>query len=186
MYMYDDQDMKIAGAVPSREMKSVSSPLNISEEYNRERENGNILRAKELGRRIAALLNDSSSAFPHDEEDINAELKSQKETLLAFSAVAGLELVCPSSATSYAAQNSFYSALEKTEPEIYKNTLTSGAFSFYYLAFRRSGDIERRIGQTFAMLCSHDGDPVYQELGEALYCWFASIVEDEAKKIAFV
>lgn len=184
--MYDDQDMKIASTEPSRDIKSLNSLPNISEEYNRERENGNIQRAKDLGQRVAELLNDSSNAFPHDEEGINPELKCQKETLLAFSAVAGLELACPSSVTSYAAQNSFYSTLEKTEPEIYKNTLTSGAFSFYYLAFRRSDDIERRIGQTFAMLCSHDGDPVYQELGEALYCWFAAIVEDEAKKIAFL
>ncbi|MBQ7288401.1 MAG: hypothetical protein IJW78_05600 [Clostridia bacterium] len=184
--MFEDHDMKIAGTMPSKDLKSTSNFLNISEEYNRERENGNIFKAKELGRKIAGLLNDSDKIFPHDEEDVNAELKSQKETLLAFSTVATLEMVCPTSATSYAAQNSFYSALEMTAPEIYKNTLNSGAFSFYYLAFRRSGEIERRIGQTFAMLCSHDGDPVYQELGEAIYCWFASIVEEEAAKIDFI
>ena len=40
--------------------------------------------------------------------------------------------------------------------------------------------MERRIGQTFAMLCSHDGDPIFQELGEALYCWFTA----EIRKIA--
>ena len=44
-------------------------------------------------------------------------------------------------------------------------------------------DIERRMGQTFAMLCSHDGDPIYQELGEALYCWFSSVVKTEAEKL---
>ena len=27
---------------------------------------------------------------------------------------------------------------------------------------------------------------LYQELGEALYCWFAAIIENEAKKIAFI
>ena len=108
--MFEDHDMKIAGAVPSKDIKSANNPLNISEEYNRERENGNVLKAKELGRKIAAMLSNSENMFPHDEEDVNAELKLQKETLLAFSAVAGLEQVCPSQATSYAAQNSFYSA----------------------------------------------------------------------------
>lgn len=184
--MFEDHDIKIAGTAPSKDMKSANSILNISEEYNRERENGNVAKAKELGRKIADLLNNSGSEFAHDEEDVNAELKTQKQTLLTFAAVAGLELVCPSSATSYAAQNSFYSALEMQAPDIYRNALNGGAFSFYYLAFRRSGDIERRIGQTFAMLCSHDGDPVYQELGEAIYCWFASIVENEARKIDFM
>ncbi len=184
--MFEDHDIKIAGAEPSKDIKSAGSVLNISEEYNRERENGNITKAKELGKNIADLLNNSGEMFPHDEEDESAELQNQKKTLLAFAGVAGLELVCPNSATSYAAQNSFYSALERIAPDVYNSALNSGAFSFYYLAFRRTGEIERRIGQTFAMLCSHDGDPVYQELGEALYCWFASIVENEAKKINFI
>ena len=184
--MFDDHDIKIAGATPSKDIKSANSILNMSEEYNRERENGNITKAKEFGKAIADRLNSSDEFFPHDEEDESAELQNQKKTLLAFAGVAGIELLCPNSATSYAAQNSFYSQLEKVSPEVYKSALNSGAFSFYYLAFRRSGDIERRIGQTFAMLCSHDGDPVYQELGEALYCWFASIIEGEAKKIAFI
>ena len=34
------------------------------------------------------------------------------------------------------------------------------------------------------MLCSHDGDPVYQELGEALYCWFLSAVRKTATELA--
>jgi hypothetical protein len=33
------------------------------------------------------------------------------------------------------------------------------------------------------MLCSHDGDPIYQELGEALYCWFYSVVERTVKEL---
>lgn len=184
--MFEDHDIKIAGSAPSKDINPSNNVLNISEEYNRERENGNILKAKELGRLIADQLNNSDEMFPCDEEDESAELQNQKKTLLAFAGVAGLELLCPNSATSYAAQNSFYSQLERIAPEVYKSALNSGAFSFYYLAFRRSDDIERRIGQTFAMLCSHDGDPVYQELGEALYCWFASIIENEAKKIEFI
>lgn len=184
--MFEDSDMKIAGSVPSNDIKAQNTVLNISEEYTRERENGNIQRAKTLGRKIAQNLCDSGEKFVYDAEDVNAEIKMQKEILLTFSAVASLELSCPNSATSYAAQNSFYSELERISPEIYENALNSGAFSFYYLAFRRSGETERRIGQTFAMLCSHDGDPVYQELGEAIYCWFSSVVENGAKEIAFV
>ena len=62
----------------------------------------------------------------------------------------------------------------------------NGAFSFYYLAYRRGSEVERRIGQTFAMLCSHDGDPIYQELGEALYCWFLSVVKEEAENLKII
>ena len=68
------------------------------------------------------------------------------------------------------------------DADLYKTSADTGAFSFYYLAFRRGGEVDRRIGQTFAMLCSHDGDPIFQELGEALYCWFLSAVKNSAKE----
>lgn len=182
--MYEDRDIKIAGA--GSPGGPAPGALGISEEYNRERENGNISRAKHLGGEVAALVGNSGSVFPVDAEDASRDLERQKKILLSFAAVAGLELYCPGPATVYAAQNSFYSALEKTDVALYRDALGSGAFSFYYLAFRRGGDSERRIGQTFAMLCSHDGDPVYQELGEAIYCSFVSTVRHKAAGVGFV
>ena len=80
-------------------------------------------------------------------------------------------------------EKSFIDRIKTVNGEIYKTSSDTGAFSFYYLAFRRGGDIERRVGQTFAMLCSHDGDPVYQELGEAVYCWFLSVVKKYALQL---
>lgn len=183
--MSDDRDMKIITDSPSRDLKERSGNLNLSEEYNRQRENGNIALAKELGLEIARMLFASEGEFPDVGKEADSELKSQKRILLVFTGISSLELSCPNSATVYAAQNSFYSSLEKVNPSLYKNALSSGAFSFYYLAFRRGDDIERRIGQTFAMLCSHDGDPVYQELGEAIYCWFSSMVAEKTKLVNF-
>ena len=66
---------------------------------------------------------------------------------------------------------------------MWQTATDNGALSFYYLSFRRGGEVERRVGQTFAMLCSHDGDPVYQELGEALYCWFTSVVKRKIEEL---
>lgn len=82
-----------------------------------------------------------------------------------------------------AAKNSFNNELESLAPTLYKGIGDSGAFSFYYLAYRRGNEVDRRIGQTFAMLCAHDGDPIYQELGEAIYCWFISRVSKKLKEI---
>ena len=96
---------------------------------------------------------------------------------MVFAATVVIENKIDSSVVSRIAENSFNERLESTAPGLYKAVGDSGAFSFYYLAFRRGTEIERRIGQTFAMLCSHDGDPVYQELGEAIYCWFISQTE---------
>ena len=81
--------------------------------------------------------------------------------------------------------NTLYQILEtkQNHPELYAGATDNGALSFYYLAFRRGNDSYRRIGQTFAMLCSHDGDPVYHELGEALYCWFSSVVKKQIEEL---
>ncbi len=178
----EDRDIKIAGNRPSFDIKNNASPLSTSEEFNRERENGNTDRAKRLGRLVAEEICRSGDVLV-GEADRNAELKSHRGVLITFAAVSGLELACPSAVTVYAAQNSFYNTLKDLAPVLYKNASDTGEFSFYYLAFRRGGDIERRIGQTFAMLCSHDGDPVYQELGEALYCWFSSVVKKKAEEV---
>ena len=105
----------------------------------------------------------------------------QRRLLLSFTATVGFEQYCDNDTVCGIAQKSFLDTLKKNDKELYETSSDTGAFSFYYLAFRRGGEIERRIGQTFAMLCAHDGDPVYQELGEALYCWFLSVVRRAAK-----
>ena len=82
--------------------------------------------------------------------------------------------------TYYTARKNIW--VEKLMPYLGGFMLDSGAFSFYYLAYRRGNEVDRRIGQTFAMLCAHDGDPIYQELGEAIYCWFISRVSKKLKE----
>lgn len=96
--------------------------------------------------------------------------------LLSFTATVGFERYIENDTLVGIAQKSFLDTLKKQSNELYKSSSDTGAFSFYYLAYRRGSETERRIGQTFAMLCSHDGDPIFQELGEALYCWFSSVV----------
>ena len=90
---------------------------------------------------------------------------------------------CISRLTAQTARQSLYHCLKEQSPALYEEVGGGGAFSFYYLAYRRGGEVERRMGQTFAMLCARDGDPVYQELGEALYCWFLSVVEQKAREL---
>ena len=110
----------------------------------------------------------------------------QRRMLLSFTATIGFEQLAKDDTLSGIAQKSFLDTIKKSDPELYGTSGDTGAFSFYYLAFRRGGDTERRIGQTFAMLCSHDGDPIFQELGEALYCWFLSIVKSSAQQFNMI
>ncbi len=137
--------------------------------------------AKKVGVAVARqFLKDASN--PQDDEYSDYNLLMQRRLLLSFSASVGFEQYIGNDTLIGIAQKSFLDTIKKSSDEIYKTSSDMGAFSFYYLAFRRGSDIERRMGQTFAMLCLHDGDPIFQELGEALYCWFTSVVRKAVKE----
>ena len=167
-----DNDIKIASDFPSREKKiAVDGTENIDPESIRKGAILGEICAKEY---IKSAKDNGPGA---DMED-SWELFSQRAVLLSFAVVSCFEKSLNSDYAS-AAKTTFFGYLKSQDPTLYAAASDNGALSFYYLAFRRGNDLERSIGQTFAMLCSHDGDPVYQELGEAIYCWFTSVVKEK-------
>ena len=185
--MCQDIDIKIAGDKPSRLVKEQKNGPVGAEEYPREKKNGNIDRAEKLGAELAAAFvaacnNDSFEGCAND----NEELDRQKLLLLSFTVMSTLESKCPAVCTAKIAKAAFNDALRSIDAALPERATDTGAFSFYYLSYRRGTEIERRIGQTFAMLCAHDGDPIYQELGEAIYCWFYAVVQSKIQQTAFV
>lgn len=175
--MYLDNDIKIAGDKPSRDIKKNRENAAVQNGPDK----ALAVRAKEWGRAVALKFiedaKESSAA-----EEANYEMLIQRRMLLSFTATVGFEQLSPDDSLSGIAQKSFIDTVKAESADLYRTSGDTGAFSFYYLAFRRGSEIDRRIGQTFAMLCSHDGDPIYQELGEALYCWFLSIIKKSAKE----
>lgn len=177
--MYSDSDIKIAGDRPSQEIKKRREKTGQPEELKKD----DIKSAREWGADVARkFIADARDTAAGAEPD-NSEMIIQRRLLLSFTATVGFEQFCRDDALCGIAQKSFIDTVKKADPELYRSSGDTGAFSFYYLAYRRGSEIDRRIGQTFAMLCSHDGDPVYQELGEALYCWFLSSVKKSAKEL---
>lgn len=174
-----DKDIKIAGNKPSqdivREQEKGIEEIPVSRQE--------IKNAKELGRLVALKFIEDAGEFSKPGDIDDYEMVMQRRLLLSFTATVGFEQYCKNDTLSGIAQKSFIDTLKKNDNDLFASSSDTGAFSFYYLAFRRGGDIERRMGQTFAMLCSHDGDPVYQELGEALYCWFLSFVNKCVKQL---
>ncbi len=174
-----DQDIKIAGNRPSEDVRR-NNRLNEIESVEIPAETE---RAKRFGIMVAdSFIRDANDAKSTDNNG-NFEMMIQRRLLLSFTATVGFERYCRDETLGGIAQKSFLDHLKNTDPELYRTSSDTGAFSFYYLAFRRDEDLERRIGQTFAMLCSHDGDPIFQELGEALYCWFSSVVRRVAEEL---
>lgn len=169
--MLFDEDIKIAGDKPSLSINNQSNNDDIG--LNNQE---SVETAKKIGQEVAEkFLQDIN--IVDDDNFNNSELLLQRRVLLSFAATIGFDTFIKDDALSGIAQKSFLDTLKDVSYDFYRSSSDTGAFSFYYLAYRRGDDTERRIGQTFAMLCSHDGDPIYQELGEALYCWFLSVVK---------
>ena len=183
--MYSDNDIKIAGDRPSQDIKkNRESAAAAHSEPKRE----DVKNARELGRIIAKkFIKDAREAESSDESDFSDfEMLLQRRLLLSFTATVGFEQYCADDALAGIAQKSFIDTVKSIDSGLYDSSSDTGAFSFYYVAYRRGSEIDRRMGQTFAMLCAHDGDPIYQELGEALYCWFISEVKKAAKKLNLI
>ena len=167
----DDLDVKIAGEKPSFDIRRNKNAAVQNSSVSSEQISG----AKAVGKTVA------ESFIADAETEVDAEFRDydlilQRRLLLSFTATVGFEQYISDDTLVGVAQKSFLDTINKHSEELYKTSGDTGAFSFYYLAFRRGSEVDRRIGQTFAMLCLHDGDPNFQELGEALYCWFSSVV----------
>ena len=172
--MYSDNDIKIAGDKPSEQIKK-NREARLNE--NSGIDKAEIKKARSWGKSVALkFIEDARESSADGNEATNGEMLVQRRMLLSFTATVGFEQLSPDDALSGIAQKSFLDTIKAADSNLYRTSGDTGAFSFYYLAFRRGGEVDRRIGQTFAMLCSHDGDPIFQELGEALYCWFLSVV----------
>lgn len=171
MFIDMDNDIKIAGDKPSEDVRKNRQKSIENARSSREK----IESAKSAGAAVARRF--IEDALSGDDEDFrDYDLLIQRRQLLSFTATVGFEKYIADESLCKVAQNNFLDTIRNHSGELYKSSSDTGSFSFYYLAFRRGCDIERRVGQTFAMLCSHDGDPIFQELGEALYCWFLSVV----------
>ncbi len=167
-----DNDIKIAGDKPSVDVRKNKLMDAAGVVGNRE----NVAAAKLVGKLVAQkFIDDAKNSL--DQSFVDYDLLLQRRLLLSFTATVGFEQYIKDETLCGFAQKSFLDTLKKSDSQLYSTCSDTGAFSFYYLAFRRGSDIERRMGQTFAMLCAHDGDPIFQELGEALYCWFLSVVK---------
>lgn len=175
--MFDDSDIKIAGNKPSESIDD-SDSLNVDENPTSDEVN----KCHTLGRAIAEqFLKEVTVPFMDENDD--PQMSLQRKLLLSFTVTVGLDKFCRDDTVSGIAQKSFLDTVKKLSPALFVACNDTGAYSFYYLAFRRGNDVERRMGQTFAMLCSHDGDPIYQELGETLYCWFMSVVKEQVENL---
>nr|WP_317412504.1 hypothetical protein [uncultured Solibaculum sp.] len=185
--MPDDNDIRIAGDHPSRETSEENVLDQTAQELEREKRNGNLERARQLGALVAGEMwaSDSESLFGADASEGGQGL-FERRLLYAFAASTGLERYTPNQLCARTALSSFYDILKKEAPDLYDQLENSFAFSFYYLDLRRGQKVPADIGKSFAMLCNREDDPVYAQLGEALYLRFLDVIKAQAGSLHFV
>lgn len=162
-FIDDDSDMKIVGA------KSSFSSVKDYEYggFEREKQNGNIAKARKLGV-LAADQVDAGIA----ETDKNDDYLSCRKVLMIFSVVSTFENAITNKLLASTALNIFYDILKKENPLLYDQMSTSGASTFYYLALRRGGNVDENVGKAFAMLCDKDADPQFIDIGKHIYSFY--------------
>ena len=179
----EDSDIKIAVL---KKVRPDVGPLDeIRQVFVHHKTSGNLEKACMLGRKLAAAVLEEKqelTCLPAGQE-YGGPL--QRQLLFGFAVCAGLERLLPDEILSRAAQNAFFDALKEMSPQFYWYLNDSGVFSFYYLAYRRGGNVEHSIGKTFAMLNDMNEDDILAEVGEALYCDATNAVAMQIQTLGF-
>lgn len=180
--LFDDSDIKIFN--DGEEQNESFDEVSVIAEMQKHRTNGNILKAKQLGKHLAEIFVDE----PHLLSDLESEIGEIKrddddmyqiKVLLIFTAEYCINHLLPATVLSNTAINAMYDTLNKKAAEFYDRLDDAAEYSFYYLAVRKAVDIPKNIGVSFAMLCGEDKDAYYTNLGQRLF----EVAEHEIEKI---
>ncbi len=182
MFEEDDRDMKIAGDDFEPAETGTAEADDDAQLLAREKENGNLSRARRLG----AIMADEVSSIEGDSQTADSALLTQRRILLSFAVEVEFDALLPNSLVAQTAQSVFYNTLRVTAPQFYDDLQASGAFSFYYLCVREGREVKEKVGQTFASLCGRKGDPDYERMGRELYCRFTAQVQHFVDTLEFV
>lgn len=178
---YNDSDMKIAGD-DFKVKEQVDDTEHTAVFLKKEKENGNLIRARRLG----AILAEDVSSIEGESNADDAVFITQRRILLAFAVEVGLNTALPNRLLSETAQSVFIDTLRTTASSFFEDLQKSGAFSFYYLCVRERRDTKKSIGETFASLCGKNGDKKLAVIGAELYDRFINQVQTVVDGMGFV
>ena len=155
----------------------------------RQKANGNIDKARRLGEVLATIAptDDGDGIFVNLRDHLSPkffvqDILYQIRVLLVFACETLLQMELPTELLSTTAITSMYNAMEKDMPGFYSNIANGAAFTFYYLALQKGGDISENMGDAFAMLCSVKNKDSYVLAGKTVWNIAVDIIEKEIEK----
>ena len=122
----------------------------------RQRANGSIDKARRLGASLATIAptGDGDGIFVNLKDHLSPkffvqDILYQIRVLLVFACETLLQMELPTELLSTTAIASMYNAMENDMPGFYSNIANGAAFTFYYLAIQKDGDMSENIGEAF-------------------------------------
>ena len=153
---------------------------------------GNIEKARRLGEALATIspTAEGENITVNLREHLaprffNRDILYQIKVLLVFACETLIQLEIPVSILSTAALTAMYEKMEKQSPGFYKNISNGAAFTFYYLALQKKGDLAENIGEAFAMLCSVKNKESFVAAGKTVWNIAVDLIEKEIEKYTF-
>lgn len=183
-----ENDVKIY--VSKKEMnKNASEFAGNFDAVMRHRANGNIDKARKLGATLATIAptGEGDGIFVNLRDHLSQkffvqDILYQIRVLLVFACETILQIELPTELLSTTAIASMYDVMEKDMPGFYSNIANGAAFTFYYLAVQKGGDISENIGEAFAMLCSVKNKDSFVLAGKTVWNIAVDIIEKEIEK----
>lgn len=188
-----DNDIKIYGGENNLSIKDAEKMADAFEMMNIHRTNGNLQKARELGERLATLTPSETNdgiqlnfsellAVKYRSQDIMYQIK----VLLVFLAETILQKEIPETFLATTAINAMHNKLRNESPAFFRNISDGAAFTFYFLALRKGGDIKENMGEAFAMLCSvQKNKEGYIEAGKTVCTVAVEEIIKEIRKVEF-
>lgn len=170
--MNDDSDIKIFTPVAK---KTAEENFAYTDEVKKHQLNGNIRKARELGRAAArAFVSDESVSAraelaKENGVEINADILRQLMVLSVFTAEYSISRCVTPDMLAKETQSAMYAEMLKSAPGAYDDLLRSASFSFYYMTVGGRSASPDNIASTFAMVCGDKHSRPLFELGRTLY-----------------
>ncbi|MBP0963394.1 MAG: hypothetical protein J6Q99_03775 [Oscillospiraceae bacterium] len=173
-YLEEDADIKIfSGSSFSKSRLEEDDEAAI---FIRERDNGNIEKAKELGCTLAQRV----ETLCRQEEP--ALVAAQKKVLYGYVCKKVLEGRCANSVLARAAIGELLNCLKNASPSDFDLIQDSVAFTKYMLAEKEA---DQTVGKVFAKLCGDKNNEAFACEGDELYSKYTAECEALFNKVSF-
>ena len=162
--MADDSDIKI---YVRKGMSETNEFASLTDDILRHVSNGNRDKATQLGTKMAKIKAEDNIT-DLGKYNLTASMLYQARVLMTFTAEYCVQKNISVSILSDAVSTAMYDYLKANEKGYYDNISDGGAFTFYLLALKKSGNTAQNIGEQFAMLCGINKTEIV-DLGKIIF-----------------